>query len=169
MSTIPVFVSCPSKLNSEQEKINDWFDKTLKSLHLERRAIGRTDPAVKNPLTEVLALASHCAGGMILGFKQTKVIDSIVKEGTNEEDHKTEPYYLPTPWNNLEAGILFSLKLPILLVKEKGVCGGVFDAGSTEYFVIDLPEGSFDAAKMQSVQDSILNWSAQVRARYYTF
>src|SRR5437667_6805088 len=45
----------------------------------------------------------------------------------------------PTAWNNLEAGILFGLGLPILIFKEDGISGGVFDNGVTDVFIHKMP------------------------------
>src|SRR5207302_5783912 len=46
---------------------------------------------------------------------------------------------MPTPWNHLEAGILFGLRLPLLIFREKEIEGGVVDRGVSDVFIHDMP------------------------------
>jgi hypothetical protein len=63
-----------------------------------------------------------------------RVVEAVVKPGTPEET-KIQDRFWPTPWNQLEAGVAFALQLPLLIIRESGVEGGVFDAGNTDRFV----------------------------------
>src|SRR5438067_609241 len=105
---IPIFVSCPTSLNANQNKSRELILSELDSLELEPRAVGRSDYPVAFPLREVLVLARHCAGGLILGFSQLTVTEGISKAGTAREAD-IRSVGIPTPWNHLEAGILFAL------------------------------------------------------------
>ncbi len=160
MSKIPVFVSCPTQLNEEQEKINKVIDEILEELGLERRAVGRTDYPVENPLKEVCALAKHCAGGIILGFEQAFISEGTKKRNMKEESKITDRP-LPSDWNNLEAGILYALDLPLLVMKEEKIVGGIFDYGASKYFVNSM---SADYAALKPI---LLKWSNQVYRKYY--
>jgi len=124
---IPIFISCPSSLNSDQETSKKLILKELDKQGLEPRQLGKSDYPTESPLNEVLSIAKHCAGGIILGFEQLKVSTGIRKRGTNTETKLKKPIILPTEWNHLEAGILFSLKLPILVFKEDGINGLIQD------------------------------------------
>ena len=46
---------------------------------------------------------------------------------------------IPSPWNHLEAGILFGLRLPILIFRDTGITGGVFDPGVSDVFIHEMP------------------------------
>lgn len=70
MMRIPVFVSCATQLNPEQEDARQAILQELDDLHLEARALGRSDCLDECPLREVFVIARHCAGGTILGFEQ---------------------------------------------------------------------------------------------------
>lgn len=72
----------------------------LRRLGMEPCSISRS----AEPLRDVQSLATGCAGGLILGFELR-----------------------PTPWNHLEAGILYALGLPLLVFREPAVRGGIFD------------------------------------------
>src|SRR5690349_11645436 len=118
---IPVFVSCPTTLSPEQADARAMILRQLKRFNLQPRALGRSDYPTELPLREVLLLARHCSGGVILGFEQHRSLTGISKPDTPEEQPQTAPVSIPTPWNQLEAGILFGLRLPILIFRESGI------------------------------------------------
>jgi hypothetical protein len=164
---IPVFVSCPTSLNPEQRAARSIVLRQLKRFNLEPRALGRSDYPTELPLREVLLLARHCSGGVILGFEQYRSTRGVRKPGTDGEAPHDGPLPFPTEWNQLEAGILFGLLLPILIFREEGIQGGVFDPGVTDVFIHPMPSRSDDAARKAALGDVFLKWQADVRAHYY--
>src|SRR5882724_11264436 len=129
---IPVFVSCPSALNAAQQASRETLMAFLDDLNLEPRALGRSDYPSELPLREVLVIARHCAGGLILGFEQFQATGGTWKRGLGQKNGERklaakETVSFPTPWNHLEAGILFGLGLPLLIFRESQISGGVFD------------------------------------------
>ncbi|OGU83097.1 MAG: hypothetical protein A2254_08615, partial [Ignavibacteria bacterium RIFOXYA2_FULL_35_9] len=162
-----IFISCPSSLNSDQETSKKLILKELDKQGLEPRQLGKSDYPTESPLNEVLSIAKHCAGGIILGFEQLKVSTGIRKRGTNTETKLKKPIILPTEWNHLEAGILFSLKLPILVFKEDGINGGIFDYGVTDVFIHKMPNNSFSRAEKKVFTGIFLKWQSDVRQKYY--
>jgi hypothetical protein len=95
---IPVFVSCPTTLSEEQEKSKEIVAGELEKLNLEWRALGRDDFPTELPLRQVLVLARHCAGGVILGFEQVHAPMAIKRHGTAEEK-SLENLRVPSAWN----------------------------------------------------------------------
>jgi hypothetical protein len=163
---IPVFVSCPTKLSSDQEAVRNVIIDLLAGLNLEPRALGRTDYPTEFPLREVYTIARHCSGGIILGFGQFKATKGVWHAGTSKSSSLKGEAIFPTPWNNLEAGILFALRKPLLVFRERGVEGGVFDPGVTDVFVHDMPKvGLVDQADLREV---LLKWRDKVGADYYS-
>ncbi len=173
---IPVFVSCPSKRNisEEQENIRAGIIKILNQVELEQRALGRSDYPDGLPLREVLVIGRHCAGGIILGFETMRVCTGIRRSSGKAFD---EPEMIPTPWNHLEAGILYGLGLPLLVFREtvkdvKGhnrnwVKGGIFDEGVSDVFVRDMPTEAEAKVDHPELKHVFLKWHARVAARYY--
>ena len=164
---IPVFVSCPSKLNDNQEKSRKIVAHELDKLNLEWRALGRTDYPTELPLREVFILAKHCAGGVILGFEQAYAPTGVRKRGTKEEKPITD-IRVPTAWNHLEAGILFGLGLPLLVFREDGVTDGIFDNGVSDVFVHLMPAPTLASADRKALSSVFQKWQAAVRTRYYS-
>jgi len=121
---IPVFVSCPTSLSPLQETARSVIVQQLDDNDLEPRALGRSDYPTDLPLREVLLIGRHCSGGIISrrraipgGERSAKTGD----EGGETRDHRG-PF--PTAWNHLESGILFGLRLPILVFREEAFLAG---------------------------------------------
>ena len=161
---IPVFVSCPTDLNAAQDAQRQIILKMLKALNLEARALGRSDYPADLPLREVLVIAKHCSGGVILGFNQLTATAGVWKEGTAKQKPIAAPANIPTPWNHLEAGILFSLGKPLLVFREDGVDGGVFDPGVTDVFVHKMPDPT---KSKDDLKEIFLKWRDRVGSAYY--
>lgn len=157
MSKIPVFVSCPTKLNKKQKDLKKFLLGLLDELNLSPRALGQGDYPKDYPLKEVAIIAKRCSGGIILGFEQIRVAKGIIKDKYRIK----EEMLFPTPWNHIEAGILFGLKLPLLIFKEKGISGGVFDNGITDAFVHTFPK-KLSAKKKDEIKQVIQKWFAEV-------
>lgn len=166
MRKIPVFVSCPTKLSIEQEEKRKVITDILEELQLEPRALGRGDYPKDYPLKEVYIIANHCAGGIILGFEQVYIEKGIKNRNTPKSKEIHEPVLLPTPWNNLEAGILFGLKLPLLIFKEDGIEGGIFDVGISDAFVHEMPPVNPDKDRLNELKQVFLKWFAYVSKKY---
>jgi len=169
---IPIFVSCPTSLNATQERSRSALMRFLEEFNLEPRALGRSDYPAEFPLREVLVIAKHCAGGIILGFEQFHGTAGTWKRGLGKTKGekklgKGESIAVPTPWNNLEAGILFGLDLPLLIFKEPTISGGVFDNGVTDVFIHRMPKGRIKQSDQESLKEVFLKWYGRVSTFYY--
>lgn len=168
---IPVFVSCPTQLNPQQEGARQVILKLLDELQMEPRALGRSDYPKDFPLKEVFVIARHCSGGVILGFEQFTAKSGTWKRRAPEESSvkAAKPVVFPSPWNQLEAGILFGLKLPLLIFREENISGGVFDVGTTEVFVHPMPPVAPTPAKIDELKQVFLKWQGEVSRHYYHY
>ena len=176
MRKIPVFVSVPSTLSTEQDSRRKIIMKLLDELQLEARALGRSDYAKDYPLKEVFLIAKHCAGGIILGFEQFYIEKGIEKRnvgngkekaiGKDQDKNADNTLILPTPWNHVEAGILFGLKLPLLIFKEEGIKGGIFDFGILDVFIHEMPPIVISDEKYAELKQVFLKWYGEVSRKY---
>lgn len=164
---IPVFVSCPTSLSDAQEGARKVILRELDRANLEPRALGRSDYPTELPLREVLLLARHCSGGVVLGFEQFQAASGVSKRGTADEKAVRSATQFPTPWNHLEAGILFGLQLPLLVFAEDGIAGGVFDRGVTDVFIHRMPAPAMSTSAKKALSAVFQKWQASVRSHYY--
>jgi hypothetical protein len=67
----------------------------------------------------------------------------------------------------VSAGILFSSGLPILIFREPGISGGIFDIGTSEVFIHQMPTTTTNPEALDDLDTVFLNWVARVRREYY--
>jgi hypothetical protein len=163
---IPIFGSCPSRLSPDQDEIRRQLLGELGRVGLEWRSVGRTDYAHKLPIREVYLLARHCSGGLILGFSQFTTTTGVWKNGTPDERKQRGLVAFPTPWNQLEAGILFALRCPLLVFRDQAVSGGIFDTGTSDLFIHDIPPKKMSAQEKRGLREVMAKWAAEVRNHY---
>ena len=111
---------------------------------------------------EIQRLMSDCAGAVIFGFKELEIHDGVWRLGTPEEKDVKE-VYLSTPWNQIEAGMAVMLGLPMLVICQRGVSGGIFDTASGEHQVYKV--GIEEDWNASTFINSFTGWSADVRER----
>jgi hypothetical protein len=120
---------------------------------------------------EPRALGRRSARGMIL-FEQFQATAVTFKRGTGDEGGERlltagQTAAFPTPWNHLEAGILFGLGLPLLIFREPQISGGVFDNGVTDVFIHRMPGPALSPKERSNLKEVLLKWYAKVSAHYF--
>jgi hypothetical protein len=112
-------------------------------------------------------MVKHCSGGIILGFVQFRATTGELKPGTSKATPINSAVSFPTPWNHLEAGILFSSGLPFMIFREPEISGGIFDIGTSEVFIHPMPTPKMSAQAHDDLDSVFQNWVARVRRHYY--
>lgn len=161
MAEVPIFVSIPTKLNDKQKSVHAGISRALRASRLSPRTITGCRPPIQSPLAEITRLARRCAGGLILGFRQSAAARVVRWPGTRYETAAQAAYY-PSPWNQLEAGILYSLGVPMLIFAEDGVTGGIFDAGMGNFLIHPFSADSFSDADAEHMAILIREWGRLV-------
>lgn len=103
-----------------------------------------------------------CRGAIVLGFSQVRIQQGVFGEGTSAEI-KLHNVSLPTPWNQIESWMAFIRDLPLLLLCEKAVSGGVFETASSDHFIhrVDL---EVEALEVGTFLDSFEDWCQVISA-----
>ncbi|HYF03430.1 MAG TPA: hypothetical protein VEC36_08640, partial [Patescibacteria group bacterium] len=84
--------------------------------------------------------------------------------GTEEESRVNSQLIFPSPWNNLEAGILYTLRKPLIIFKEDGITDEIFDEGVSEFFIHKM---SIINNTDNALRETLLKWQGLVRTHYY--
>lgn len=133
-----IFVSKPNGLNETQEQFWKRLESELQKRGLKIRSIGYSDYSFKTPLQKVREVMRECDGTIILGLRQKHI-----KKGNKRDGSPISDLHLPTPWNNLEAGMAYMLNLPMLVIAESGVTKeGIFDAKSSDRYIMESELGT---------------------------
>ena len=157
-----VFLSKPGILDERQHHLVDQVRRMLEEQGMTCQTIERSEYPKFGQIAEVRRLLGGCAGAVIFGLSQLDVRDGTWRHDTAEEAPVTN-LRLPTPWNQIEAGMAAMRGLPILLVAQAGVTGGILDLGGTDGLLYRLdPVG---AAASPTGGEAFAGWCAAVRER----
>jgi hypothetical protein len=156
-----VFLSRPTSVNKQQARFYLKLERTLQNKGLKIRCLGTKDFSNQAPLLAVKRIMSECQGAIILGLKQIHVHDAILKEGTPKELQISDIFF-PTPWNNIEAGMSFALGIPMLIICEDGVEGGIFDRGISDRYIHHVNISSVNWLESPQFMQPFNEWYEEV-------
>lgn len=111
-------------------------------------------------------MARACYGGMVMGFTQIEATSGKIKPGTEAEAEISTPLALPTPWNQIEAGLLIGMRKPIIIFSQEGVSGGVFDQGAFSGYLQRFSPGRMDLGDWEQMRERIRLWASDVRKHF---
>jgi hypothetical protein len=160
--TVEVFLSKPGCLSQQQSEQVAAIVSRVGAEGIHVRRLDRRDYPTSGALIEVGRRMSGCAGVIVFGFAQLHVRDGSWRQGTHEESDVKEADFV-TPWNHIETGMAVALGLPLLVVAEANVRGGVFDLSAGERHVHRLMLR--DDLDGRAPQDAFSAWCADVRER----
>lgn len=127
-----VFVSRPTVIGTRYETAYKRFDEHLNKLGIRPRRLGKTDYTRESPLKAVIGLIDKCSAAIIMGYPQMIISQSVLR-GTKLDNNGIS---FSTPWNHIEGALAYSAKIPVLVVADDGVGGGIFDHGVTGEMVL---------------------------------
>lgn len=132
MST-DVFLSIGRIGSEKQEIFVSAMEDFVRSKGLNPRAIGRTDFSSRQPLLFIEEVMQECSGSIIIAFERL-YIEKAQEFRSSEFSISVENAKLPSVWNQIEAGMAYVLKHPLLVIKEKGLKSeGILEFGYDWY------------------------------------
>jgi hypothetical protein len=153
-----IFVSRPTDIARSQQAFCSALERVLASRDLVPRTVGSSDFTSQAPLKKILQLMDECDGACILGLVQARADTAVFKPGTKRERTEQDVLF-PSPWNHLEAGMALVRGLPLLVIREDGVLGGIFDRDLGAAFVHELPARAKERwLRGAAFQQSLAEW-----------
>lgn len=132
-----VFLSRPGCLGYPyQLKVSVLLER-LEAEGLDVQTLERPDYPNFGMVGEVRRIMSSCDGAIITGFPELRIERGLWRSGTPEEK-RVEDLAETTPWSQIEGGMAVMLGIPILVFRERGVGGGIFDIGPNEVGVYQV-------------------------------
>jgi hypothetical protein len=157
-----VFLSKPGTLDERQRQLIDQVRRMIDEQELTCDTIERSEYPKFGVIAEVRRLMGGCSGAVIFGLSQLDVREGTWRSNTPEEA-RVAGVKLPTPWNQIEAGMAAMRNLPVLLVCQPGVTGGILDLGGGDDLVFRLDSGETPGGLPGG--EAFANWCAAVRER----
>ncbi|MBQ9521464.1 MAG: hypothetical protein IJR72_02710 [Oscillospiraceae bacterium] len=178
---ISVFLSYSRPYTEAQKSFKEGVSKYLDDyLGFSARTLGDTDYDPDEPLTACRRLMVECNGLITLAFRRYYLEKGFeYADNSNQgqlDDKKTkkpiEPkplneIYFTSPWCQIEAAMAFSLGLPILVLRERGVSPrGLMKKGISGIYLpeFDLDKGGENYLETQEWKEISNEWSGLVRA-----
>jgi hypothetical protein len=115
-----IFLSVGATYTPEQEAFVSEFETILGRYGCIRLTVGRGSYFAAQPVVSARALMEQADGVVVIAFTRTIVEKAIEKPGTAGEKEIINTCY-PTVWNQLEAAMAFGLKIPLIVIVEKGL------------------------------------------------
>ena len=157
---IDVFISRPTKISAKYESSYSEFEIFLKEKGIKSRRLGGSDYSRKAPLIAVMEIIEDCKGAIIIGFPQFEFRNSSKKA----DDILNESSMLfPTPWNQIEAVLAYKERIPVLVIAQNEIEGGIFDYGITGEFVLKTDLSNKDWHKGKAFSGIFDDWYSDIK------
>jgi hypothetical protein len=153
-----LFVSRPTVLTASQKAMWRLVEDTLTAAGADLVTVARREYPPVGVLADVRRVMAGCSGLVVLGFRQLEISAGRWRPGTPEEQ-PADGLALATQWNQVEAGMAAALGLPVFVVREPGVAGGVFElTRDVASIVVDLD----DALAPERATSSLDRWVSEL-------
>ena len=113
---VNVFVSVGKCFRPEQEQFVSAVEEHLRRNGMRPRTLGRNEFDADQPLRAVRRLMQSSQGAVIIALERIRI-----QQGAEKGEQPLANVALATPWNQIEATMAYMLKLPMLVLKERGV------------------------------------------------
>lgn len=153
-----VFVSRPSTLTPSQQTVWRLIEDAVEAVGADVVTFERSDYPPAGVLSDLCRAMAGCRGVIVLGFRQLEIHTGCWRPGTPEE-RSVDGTVEATPWNQVEAGIAVALQLPVFIVRESGVTGGVFEIKEDVVTVVTDLDKALDR---NQVKTSIQGWLTEL-------
>jgi hypothetical protein len=153
--TLGVFLSKTGVADCRRDQIIMSVCNCLSVENITTKTLERPDYPSFGALAEVKRLLAGCAGAVILGFRDIEISEGVWRAGTKEEVSLRDQC-LATPWAQIEAGMALMAGLPVLIVSDPQIRGGVFDMLPSEHLLFRAePDGLANSSAFQDWCTSI--------------
>lgn len=152
-----IFLSRPTFIPDNQKDGINSFLSLLDMMDLNPRTLGTTDYPNDAPLDEVLRILDDCSGMIVLGVPQI-----CVEKGSLKDQPIDDVLKLATEWNQIEAALAYSRKMPLLIIHDKGVSRGIFDRGTLGGFIHEVDFDDAHWSDIPSIKGALKTWKSKV-------
>jgi len=150
-----IFFSMPGSLSKQAEVITKDYRDFLEGKGYKVLYYEKDEYPEFGQFNKIRQSITNSSAMIAFGFKQINIKQGILRPNTATEVEIRDKY-MSTSWNELEVGMGLMNKLPILLVKEKGIDTGVFDSKLSEVFVATIT-ADYNSRELEYNQ-TLKNW-----------
>ncbi len=158
-----VFLSVGATFTPQQEAFVSAFEAFLGQNGCEELTVGRGKYFSNQPIVSARELMESADGVVVIAFTRQLAIKSLDKPQSDKETKITNSRY-PTVWNQLEAAMAFGLKLPLLVIVEKGLMQEAMLKDRLEYraLITELEPSFFSSEEFKGI---FAHWKQKATSR----
>lgn len=165
-SVISVYLSVGTPHNDIQTQYLQRLRNVLEGLNIKTETLGSTFWSVKKPLSPIQKRMTEVSGCIVLAMERFYAVEGLYKRGSKDE-RRVEKAMYPTPWSQIEAAMAYQVGLPILMLKDKSLCGeGMFDPTTHDWFIVEINPEQPEELETGLVHSLLESWTEEVRAFY---
>lgn len=156
-----IFLSCGTPHNKLQEDFIAAVEALLESHNCTPQTVGRSVYSARQPVEASRDLISACNGAVVIAFERTRTISGFDKpDSPGQKEISGERH--PTVWNQMEAAMAYTQRVPILTLIEAGLKrqGMLSDRFEWKAMVTDLNPSFLITEEFRQV---FSEWLASVR------
>ena len=166
--SIPIFLSYPKPHIQKQNSFINRLKKYLISRGLEPRTLGVNEYDMAAPLKAIRRLMRESNGIITIAFKRTHIFKGIIRDNADMPESNSidlNDQWYTSPYCQIEPAMAFQLGLPILIMREKGVCPeGILEKGVVGTYMPEFATENVDYLNSDEWNAIIGQWEGQVRA-----
>ncbi len=155
-----VFLSIGRTATKDQDQFILAVEHMLVEHHLRPRTVGRTDFATGKPLKKILGVMKQCSGTVVIAFERFHFAQGTEWKGGRHQ-RRLKNISLPTVWNQVEAGMAYTLGQPLLAIAESHLRNEALLEAGYDWFTnwVDLTPASLSSSEFQA---TFLKWVEKV-------
>jgi len=167
---LPIFLSYSSPCTRTQFFMADGIYRFLARRSLLPRTLGVNEYDLKVPLEAVRKIMSESYGLLAIAFQKTTIQHGVTSRRYGKGRARRlvlENQSLTSPWVQIEAAMAYQWRLPILILREKGVVGdGLLELGVASSFMpeFDLSEPAASFLNGHQFRSVFTQWEVEVRS-----
>jgi hypothetical protein len=158
--TIDIFLSLGRIESPRQQLFVQAVETLLAANGMRARTVGRTDFTHGKPLQTILEVMKSCSGTLVVAFERFS-FEKGLEFPDSADPLEIADVHLPTVWNQIEAGMAYTLGQPLLAIAQASLRDeGLLEEGY-DWFVnwVDL---SPESLHTEDFSRTFENWKANV-------
>jgi hypothetical protein len=165
-SVIQIYLSVGTPHNDIQAQYLQRLRNILAGLNIKAETLGSTFWTVKKPLSPIQKRMTEVSGCIVLAMERFYAVEGLYKRGSKDE-RKVEKAMYPTPWAQIEAAMAYQVGIPVLMLKDKALCGeGMFDPTTHDWFIVEINPEQPEELETGLVHSLLESWAEEVRTFY---
>jgi len=140
MNKTKIFLSYSKPFKQDQIDFLNDLKIYLESINLKPICLEQIHYSYKSPIEPIMEIIDDSKGTIVIPFERFHSYIGYNKEDSRESNEVINSFY-PSVWTQIEAGITYSRKKPLLILKPNYILEeGIIDTKTNDYydvFVID--------------------------------